>query len=219
MIQVPFNRRKNLSPGTYQFRPVAWFALSATVGILYFVVAVVALHVLRPELNPVKHAVSNYAIGPFGFLMISAFFGLALSAFALALGFARSLAPTRQARVSVLLLSLTGMGLAMTAIFPGDVTSPHPPGTTTALIHWLAAGTSFLSLMIATFLLSSAYKTDIRWQSFHHLSLTFAVINVLALAVFGVLTLAGWIGIGERIYLGACMVWLLLASVRLLLIG
>ena len=52
-------------------------ALIAIGGIIYFIVAVVVLHFLRPEYNPIDHAVSNYAVGSFGYLMTSAFYVLA----------------------------------------------------------------------------------------------------------------------------------------------
>ena len=82
-MQWPFKRKKSFSPGNY-----SWLAFIAIGGILYFVVAIMILHVLRPDLNPIRRAVSNYAVGPFGLLMTIAFFTLALSEFALALGFA-----------------------------------------------------------------------------------------------------------------------------------
>src|SRR6266496_5548627 len=66
-------------------RQAAWLALAAIGGIVYFVVAVVVLHFLRPVYNPINHAVSNYAVGPYGYLMTAAFYVLALSVFALAL--------------------------------------------------------------------------------------------------------------------------------------
>ncbi len=64
--------KANHSPGPHQVKQSSWLALIAIEGIIYFVVAIMALHVLRPELKPITHAVSNYAIGPFGFLMTSA---------------------------------------------------------------------------------------------------------------------------------------------------
>jgi hypothetical protein len=215
-MQIPFKRKAVFSSGSNQLKQSTWLALVAIGGILYFVVAVVVLHVLRPELNPVSHAVSNYAIGSSGFLMISAFFTLALSEFALAQGLARSLTGSRSTFISLLLLSLAGAGLVVTGIFPGDVKSLHPPGTAIAVIHWAGASTSFLSLMIATFLLLNCYKTDAHWQSFHRPACALAVTIVLALAMFGLLATIGWVGIGERIYIAASVLWLLVTSVQLI---
>jgi hypothetical protein len=48
-------------------------ALASFVYVLIFAVLVMALLVLRPQMNPVSHTISEYALGPFGFLMTLAF--------------------------------------------------------------------------------------------------------------------------------------------------
>jgi hypothetical protein len=211
----PFKYKGSLLPGIHQAKQDAQLALISIGGILYFVGAVAILHILRPELNPVTHAVSNYAIGPFGWLMTAAFFILALSEFALTLGLARSLTASKSAAIGVLLLNLAAAGMVVTGIFPGDVKSPHPPGTLPSLIHWIGAGISFLSLLIATFLFAHCFKTETRWQSFQCSACVVSVMIVVALVAFGILTLIGWVGVGERVYIAANVLWLLLASVRL----
>ena len=191
---------------------VAWFALIAIGGIIYFIVAVVVLHFLRPEYNPINHAVSNYAVGPYGYLMTAAFYVLALSVFALALGLFRSTALINLSRIAVLLLFLASCGMVIMGIFPGDVHALHPPATITGIIHWTAAGISFLSIMIAAFLLSSSFKSDERWQEFRLPCFLLALAIVGALLLYGILALVGWIGIGQRIYIAVCLVWLLVLA-------
>jgi hypothetical membrane protein len=215
MIWMPHTREADLTPGTQQAKLISWLALIAIVGIAYFFVAVVALHFLRPEFNLVNHAVSNYAVGPYGFLMVAAFFVLALSVFALALGLARSLALTSKGWAGVLLLCIASVGMVVMGIFPGDVNALHPPATITGLVHWTAAGLSFLSIMIAAFILSSCFKMDRRWRSFQRISLVLAVSMVVALLVYGILALIGWIGIGQRIYIIVSLMWVLFTAVRL----
>ncbi len=109
MLQSPFKDRESLLQGFSRKGLVAWFALAAIVGVLYFITAIVILHALRPDLNPATHAVSNYAVGPFAFLMTFAFFLLALSEVALAQGLVRSLAryhsSTSESESSLLLAS------------------------------------------------------------------------------------------------------------------
>ncbi|HEV2580242.1 MAG TPA: DUF998 domain-containing protein [Ktedonobacteraceae bacterium] len=215
MIQAPYGR--NIIPAHHnrRDRQAAWCARFAIVGVFYFITAVVILHPLRPDLNPVTHAVSNYANGPFGFLMTSAFFVLAISEFALAWGLARCLSLTRRTMISVALLGLTGSGLIVTGLFRSDVNVPRPPASASAIVHWIGAGGSFLSLMIAIFLLSGYFKKDAPWQSFSRLSYSWLAAIVLALAAYGTLSLLSWTGIGERIYIATSVVWLLLASLRL----
>jgi hypothetical protein len=200
---------------TCQVRQVAWLALVAIGGIVYFVVAVVVLHVLRPEYNPINHAVSNYAVGPYGYLMTVAFYALALSLLALVLGLTRSVTSTTVSRVALLLLCLASIGMVVMGIFPGDVHALHPPATITGVIHWTAAGVSFLSIMIAAFLLSHCFKAEEHWQVFQRPAFALALAMVVALLLYGMLALIGWIGIGQRIYIAVSLVWLLLMAVRL----
>jgi hypothetical protein len=91
----------------------------------------------------------------------------------------------------------------------------YPPATVTGIIHWIAAGTSFLSIMIAAFLLSYCFKEDERWQSFQRPAFLLATSAVVALAVFGMLALIGWIGLGERIYIAISLLWPLVTAVQL----
>ncbi len=212
MIWLPHKRGIAHIPVTRQARQVAWLALIAIGGIVYFVVTVVVLHFLRPEYNPINHAVSNYAVGPFGYLMTAAFYVLALSVFALALGLTRSIALTNLSRVAVLILCLASIGMVVMGIFPGDVHALHPPATITGVIHWTAAAISFLSIMIAAFLLSSRFRTDERWQAFQHRCFILALIMVEALLLYGLLALVGWIGMGQRIYIAVCLLWLLVLA-------
>jgi len=215
MVWLPNKRGIDQKQVTRWERQLAWLALIAIGGIVYFVVAVLILHFLRPDYNPINHAVSNYAIGPYGYLMTAAFYALALSVFALALGLARSMVLTDQARVAVMLLNLASVGMIVMGIFPGDVHALHPPATITGVIHWTAAGVSFASIMIAGFILSRCFKTDERWQAFQRSTLVLAMAMVVALLAYGVLALVGWIGVGQRIYIAVSLMWLLFVAVVL----
>jgi uncharacterized protein DUF998 len=215
MVWLPNKRGIDQKQVTRWKRQLAWLALIAIGGIVYFVVAVLILHFLRPEYNPINHAVSNYAIGPYGYLMTAAFYALALSVFALALGLARSMVLTNQARVALLLLNIASVGMIVMGIFPGDVHALHPPATITGVIHWTAAGVSFASIMIAGFILSRCFKMDERWQAFQRSTLVLAMAMVVALLLYGVLALVGWIGVGQRIYIAVSLTWLLFVAVGL----
>jgi Protein of unknown function (DUF998) len=199
-------------PATNRSKQVTLLALLAIGGIVYFVVAVVVMHFLQPEYNLIDHAVSNYAVGSFGYLMISAFYVLAVSVFALALSLFRSIARTKLSRVAILLLCIASSGMVVMGIFPGDAHALHPPDTITGVVHWTAAGISFLSIMIAAFLLSGSFKVDERFQRFQFPCFLLALAMVGALLLYGVLALVGWIGIGQRIYLAVCLLWLLVLA-------
>jgi len=197
---------------TNQSKHVTLLALLAIGGMVYFLAAVVVLHFLRPEYNPIDHAVSNYAVGSFGYLMTSAFYVLAVSLFALSLSLFLSIALTNLSRIAILLLYLASSGMVVMGIFPGDAHALHPPATITGVVHWAAAGISFLSVMIAAFLLSVSFKTDERFQRFQRPCFNFAIVMVGALLLYGILALVGWIGIGQRVFLAVCLLWLLVLA-------
>ena len=61
-------------------------ALLAIVGVAAFLLLLAALHFLRPDVNLVMEPMSNYAVGPFGFLFTAADISYGLAALALTLG-------------------------------------------------------------------------------------------------------------------------------------
>ena len=76
-----------------------WLATIVISCVTYYAVAVVALHVLRPEYDPVSRVTSNYAVGPYGYLMTATFFAFAAALFVLSFGLSRVLATPAQSRL------------------------------------------------------------------------------------------------------------------------
>jgi hypothetical membrane protein len=152
--------------GTAEAKLLAQLAVVAIAGVIYFVVAVVVLHILRPDYDPARRVISNYAVGPYGFLMTIAFLAPAMSQFGLALGLYRGMAIGSRSRIGMMLLGIAGLGDLLSAIFPTDVTPNDTPVTTIGVIHILAGVIGFLCLLVAMFLLSRRFKQDMRWQSF-----------------------------------------------------
>ena len=68
-------------------------ALLAIVGIVDFLLNVAALHFVRPDVNPMLEPMSNYAVGPYGFLLTAADIGYGLAALALTFGLYLNIAP------------------------------------------------------------------------------------------------------------------------------
>jgi len=61
-------------------------ALLAIIGVADYLMIIASLHFLRPDVNPVTEPISNYGVGPYGFLLIAAELGSAVAALALTLG-------------------------------------------------------------------------------------------------------------------------------------
>jgi hypothetical protein len=119
-----------------------------------FVLALCALHLLRPELAPARHMISEYAVGPFGWLMTSAFVAAALACFSLFLGLLRDGPESRIARVAEVLLAVAVVGLLASAIFPMDV---HPPHTRSGSIHEASFLVNVSCILLAALLLALSY--------------------------------------------------------------
>ena len=203
----------NLSPNTLPAKQATRIATIAIVGITYFLIAVVALHFLRPEYDPVSRFVSEYAVGPYGFLMTSAFFGLSLGSLALVIGLYQGVPRSGRSWIGLVLLGIWGVAILIAGIFPTALKGA--PETTSDNIHALASLVSFLSLIPATILLSRRFKQDEKWRPFHRLAL---ILSLVVLATFIGLFLTfetEFVGLSQRIFIVTFLIWLLLTAARL----
>ena len=94
------------SSGMTMPRVTMVLALLAIVGIAAFLLNVAALHFLRPDVNPALEPISNYAVGPYGFLFTAADIGLGLAALALMVGLYLGIAPHGRSYVGLFILGL-----------------------------------------------------------------------------------------------------------------
>jgi hypothetical protein len=161
----------------------------------------------------------NYALGPYGFLMIAAFFVFAMSLLALALGLSRTIILQRKTRIGVFLLKVACLGMIVAGIFPVDPNVVQFPETTIGTIHFLAAMIAFLCLACATVVISLAVKKDERWHAFQGLAFRLSLLMMTALLLFIILMFTTWRGLGQRIHLATDLLWVSLTAVRLHRIG
>src|ERR671921_2650135 len=151
-------------------------ALITIVGIADFLLSFTALHFLRPDVNPVLEPMSNYAVGPYGFLLTAADIGLFLAALALALGLYLGIAPRGRSYVGLFLLALYGVSVLLAGIFPIDVGGE---ATTFGTIHNVVGNLSFFGFPIAVILLSLGMGKDERWRPFRRPALALSLVVVL----------------------------------------
>src|SRR4051794_9300872 len=88
-------------------RLAAWRPVTAIVLLVVSAGLVIALHPLRPGLDPWAHRMSEYSTGPYWFLMVGAF---------VALGVGLMTVPRRSAAERVL-LAVAGVGMVVSAVF------------------------------------------------------------------------------------------------------
>jgi hypothetical membrane protein len=138
-----------------------------TIGMLgfgWFVVAVLALHVIEPEFSVVNNFISDYALGDYGWLMQSAFFGAGVGTIAIALGLRKTLVPAKRVTASVVLLAIAGIGffVAMFKTDPTGVTDLTTAGT----LHALGSVVIFFALLVTAWMLRGVFKRDPTWETF-----------------------------------------------------
>lgn len=122
-----------------------------------FVLIILALHFLRPDVDPMLFGISFYAIGEFGQFLDFALSLVGLSGILLAFSlwprFSSSIA-----RAGLVLLSVWGIASILAGIFPLD--APGAQTTLSGTIHNLA-GLNFLIVVPAVLMIELA-RSDVR---------------------------------------------------------
>jgi hypothetical protein len=164
------------SAGGTMSRGTMFLALLAIVGIADFLLNIAALHFVRPDVNPVLEPMSNYAVGPYGFLFTAADIGSALAALALMVGLYLGIAPPGRSYVGLFLLGLYGVSELLAGIFPIDVGAE---ATTVGAIHNIVGNIAFFAFPVGVILLSLGMGKDERWRSLRLPALALASVIVL----------------------------------------
>jgi hypothetical protein len=132
-------------------------------GAAMFVVLLAALHLIKPELDPSLHFVSEYAIGDYGWMMGLAFLSFALSYAALFMAL-RSQVRTRAGRVGLALLLVSAVGLIMGSMFATDPISASDEARTTSGKLHSVGGTIGIVMPFAAALVSWGLTRNRAWS-------------------------------------------------------
>lgn len=191
-------------------------------GVVVATAALVALHFVRPDVNDTD-LISAYAVGPYGWLMMTAFLALGLGALAVGVGIRRAVTPSHWSLVGSILVALFGVGFVLAGIFPvggcRDVacvamfeSDADLPITVAAMAHGVGSLLGILLLIVGMFVLARAFKRDPGWQSLRRWSLALGLAALLQFAFPGEGIVAA---ILMRTLVATLIVWLLLAALRL----
>ncbi|MDH5823923.1 DUF998 domain-containing protein [Luteimonas sp. RD2P54] len=181
-------------------------ALSA---IAAFVLAALAAHLLRPDLDWVDVPLSVYLLGTQGRWLQGGYLALALAILLLAGGLYRALAPAGRSAAPLLLFVMGAGGLAVTAFAP--TAQPGLAPTFANWLHGVSAQTAFLGVTSAMVLQAWRLRDDPRWRQ------RFGFAFALALACFlGVWALALWRdlprGLAQKALVAMIAAWLWLMA-------
>jgi hypothetical protein len=155
------------------------FAAAAT-----FLVLLVALHYLKPRLDPSWRMVSEYEIGCYGWVMVVAFLSLASSCVALIAAIKPQIRTTG-GRIGLALLLISASGMTVAAIFTSDpITASRSELTTHGNLHGLGALLGIPSFPVAATLISLSLARDQGWSAARRSLLWMAALTWIGLLVF-----------------------------------
>jgi hypothetical protein len=171
---------------------------------LVAVVAVLALHVLRPDVAPMSHRLSEYAIGPYGGLMTAAFLcvGAALLTLTGAIGTAGR--PSWSLAVAGA-VGLAGVGMVVSGFYRTDATRS---GATADAVHSAASGFATLALIGAA----------VSWTTLASRRAAPVALAAMALVLGSVspaLHRSRWSGLSQRLLWSALVAWVIVAALEL----
>src|SRR5579864_6545817 len=101
--------------------PYKHFATVTITCFAYLACALLLMHVLRPDYAVPTHMISDYAVGRYGWIMVSAFLAMSVGTFTLMLGLAFGGPATALGRIGAGLLGVASIGLVVSALFPTDL--------------------------------------------------------------------------------------------------
>jgi hypothetical protein len=194
---------------------IAAIAMAVSTG------ALLLLHVLPTGYNPIRDAVSDYAIGSYRALFWTFVTAGAVSGLALAIALARSHPSKPTLTVAMLLLSAAARVLI--PVFPTDQDGSRfqtPKGT----IHMILAVAIFASIAVAASNLGGTLGNESAWHAVHGLVDGWLpwVITITASATGIVMigpNLKRIFGLIERFYYASSITWFFVVSIELARIG
>ena len=185
---------------------------TALAGIALFVMAAVALHLLRPELDPVHSQMSLYLIGPWGPLLQAAYVALSAAMVGLAWDARRSAPPASRSAAPLLMFVLGGVCLSITAYAWMDL--PGVDASMEGLLHGITAQGAFLFTTTGLVLQALRLRHEPRWRRQARWLLPWAV------ACFGAIwVLALWRelprGLAQKVVIASIVCWLAAMSLHM----
>lgn len=190
-------------------------ALVSILASVFFATAAVMAHLLTPNQDFVKDYISNYAIGPWGWIYGSAFIASCVGCLALAFALVRQVPPVALSQVGVALLVVAGLTYAVDFAFTTDILPPGArPATATGTIHLIAALVGWVLFVISAFMLSARLTRDQYWQPWHRVLTGLAWLALFLLVVLAavVASKTPFGGLAEKAFILVRNIWALILA-------
>ncbi|MEV5898032.1 DUF998 domain-containing protein [Nonomuraea fuscirosea] len=204
----------------HQRTDAAKLAEAGIAGILVFVGLIATLHVIDPDRDPIGTTVSEYVLGPYGWLLSFAALAFGLGVLALTTATAAIL-PSPRPRTGLTLLTLAGLGMVVVGAFPTDPIDPTDPRfvTTSGVIHAAAGILAFTCFAIAGPLLTRPIRKATSTARLDGLTFLppagyaiFWATGILDHQLGGLFGNRSATGLGERLMAVTFIIWLIIAA-------
>jgi hypothetical protein len=186
-------------------------------------VALIALHIFKPDIHPSRTMISQYALGPYGWVMALCFaaFGVASGSLAVAIAPA---AHSFGGRMGTVLLLIAAIGFVMAGRFRMDpVSTPRTRMSRSGQMHGIAFVLGVPSMVFAVLVLSFALGRQ-GSHAWWPLMTLCAVLWISLIAMIGIMFMVGpgkppdpngperFVGVPNRLLMVAYAAWLIVAA-------
>jgi membrane-associated phospholipid phosphatase len=197
-------RGRRQAPECGAARPADVLRIASIVLVCLGLAAVVALHLLRPELGAAGNRISEYAIGPYAPLMTVAF--VTIGAGILALAWPLSCAGGRWTRAAPAALVVAGIAMALAGFFRTDA---DRSGVLADAVHSRASALATIALI------GVALAWSLGRVPRHAPAAVLAIVAAVLGIVSPVLHRSSWTGVSQRLLWLALLAWLIVTACRL----
>lgn len=128
----------------------AWLSIAA---VTTYQVTLIAIIFIRPDLDPSWHTISEYAIGPYGWMTSLAFLISAVSYGSLFVAIKSQMRGV-SGKIGLGLLFICFIGTVGVGVFTTDPYPPEKTLSTTGIFHTISGGSSLMLLPIAALLIN-----------------------------------------------------------------
>jgi Protein of unknown function (DUF998) len=191
-------------------------AMASILATAYFLAAAAVAHVVMTQYDFFRDYISDYAVGPWGWIYGSAFLASAIGSLALAASLILVVPAHALSRLGVALLVVVGATYAVDFAFPTEILAPGaPPTTVIGVVHLLGAVVGWASFAMGGVMISSKLRRDGDWRAQQPVLTALAWLSVLLIVVLicVVLSKAPFGGLAEKLFILDRNVWALILSV------
>jgi len=185
---------------------------------VYYIMAAIVVHLLRPDYNFFKNYISDYAVGRGGNIYTMAYIITALGTISLYYLMKQSLIKNNKYTTGGILLILFGLTYLLTAIFPTDILAPGSfPNSIQGKIHMISAIAGWFFFIFGARWITKRIRKEPEWDNIFKSANILTILSIVFLiSLFIVNALrAPYAGLAEKLFILSRETWLLLFAIGL----